>query len=331
MSVNAQHSAEGVNRPSVAPPVKPSKEKEKEPAAIGLKASIMSLVPGAAQGASQVLLGHPLDTIKTRVQTAPLNNREGHKVFSVMKTMIREEGVISLYRGVSPPLLLTASKRSLQFALWERLNVYFGSKGFISGGIAGVLGTVVGCPMHVIKIQTQNTTRADLKNAWSCFLYILRNEGIRGLYRGMYAQILKDTAFASVYLGLYGYGREWASKMDGGLVREPVATEIGAPHGSSFSLLLEYKSFRTFLVGCLASMMTWALLQPLDTFKTFVQSKHSPKEFILSVRQADGGLRFIWRGLPAALIRAGPVSGCAMIVYESIRTFISKATGEPLE
>ena len=333
-----------------------------------LRSRLLTLLPGAAQGATVVLLGHPIDTVKTRVQSSTMDSVTGAsvKMKSVAMNMWRSEGPSAFYRGVSPPLVLTATKRSLQFALWEHLRVSskFG-EGMSSGAIAGFCGTLIGCPMHVVKIQTQNSQKSHMRNAASCAADIWRKEGLRGFYRGMYAQVIKDTAFASVYLSLYGKGRKWITEhpdksdnlltlpwerrkmkyqqQDRSSSSNPAQQQkpMGACHMDNSKMPIPATcappastggSGAIFLCGCFASMATWIVLHPLDTFKTYVQSRHSPREFFFALRSlgrsADGSgsvmafFKVLWRGLPASLFRAGPVAGAAMVSYEFARSLV---------
>lgn len=239
-------------------------------------------LPGAAQGATTVLLGHPFDTAKTRLQADTQLRLQTRSSVRVMRQMVRAEGALSLYRGVTPPLAIMGSKRGLQFALWEQIKKRKGSGGseeqqrptsasasalsasphlssssyitsedgsqsvstsaaaavrrsfsaagvvvannnFLSGAVSGACGTILGCPMHVIKIQTQNriatlatpstssganaganmSSNPQRWNAFYCTRAILREDGVGGLYRGFRFHVLKDTVFAGTYLGTY--------------------------------------------------------------------------------------------------------------------------------
>ncbi|XP_050340970.1 uncharacterized protein LOC126767543, partial [Bactrocera neohumeralis] len=86
-------------------------------ASLRATAVVVTFLPGAAQGATAVLLGHPLDTAKTRMQTSGPNAQ--HSALVTIARMARHEGPRSLFRGCTPPLLMEGMKRSLQFALWD--------------------------------------------------------------------------------------------------------------------------------------------------------------------------------------------------------------------
>ncbi|GET86386.1 mitochondrial carrier protein, putative [Leishmania tarentolae] len=309
-----------------------------------MKTSLVALVPGAAQGATTVVLGHPLDTAKVRMQSA--GPHTCRSTIGTMWSMATIEGPRSLYRGATPPLLMEGAKRSLQFALWDWLRtsardasasrtstdratrggaweaarhmahggvVRIGSNNFVSGAVAGGVGTLIGCPMHVIKIQTQCQTARDTRNAWTCTRSIFKREGLLGFYRGFRYNVAKDVSFAGMYLGLYTVLREhpFLESPSASTAAETTTTTITGPSQTT--------SMRAFLSGAVASMATWVLLFPLDTIKTLVQARQA--HAILSVLRQPA---LLYRGLAASLIKAGPVSGVAMAVYEKTWAFMNK-------
>lgn len=215
--------------------------------------AVRTFLPGVVQGATTVMLGHPLDTAKTRLQASGPHVHSNSVLQSVVE-IARREGVRGLYRGAAPPILMEGAKRGLQFGLWDIFRSYarhhngaptlssalpsislegnavgghfsqgigsrvklkveyilgvVGSSAGLSGAVAGGLGTVIGCPMHVIKVQTQNQTSQGTRNAWTCTKDIWNCHGFRGFYLGLKANLLKDICFAGTYLGLYSGFRE---------------------------------------------------------------------------------------------------------------------------
>jgi hypothetical protein len=72
-------------------------------------------VAGAIAGASGILLGHPLDTVRVRLQTHSGVSSAGTLV-SIVRSLQRERG---FYRGVLPPLLSVGVASSLAFSCNE--------------------------------------------------------------------------------------------------------------------------------------------------------------------------------------------------------------------
>ncbi|TFY81475.1 hypothetical protein EWM64_g2532 [Hericium alpestre] len=66
--------------------------------------TVNELIAGSMGGAAQVLVGQPLDTIKTRAQIAPKGMFKGP--MDILKQTMRNEGFFALYKGW-PPLFRT--------------------------------------------------------------------------------------------------------------------------------------------------------------------------------------------------------------------------------
>ena len=77
----------------------------------------MNFIPGAIAGLTSAILGYPFDTIKTRMQ---VNNYGNSK--NIFINTVKNEGFISLYRGISAPLITTTFKRSYQYYLFEEMK-----------------------------------------------------------------------------------------------------------------------------------------------------------------------------------------------------------------
>jgi len=65
--------------------------------------SIKSFLSGGFGGVSSVLVGHPFDLTKTRLQTAPNGTYSG--TLDVVRKTIAADGIKGMYRGMGPPLV----------------------------------------------------------------------------------------------------------------------------------------------------------------------------------------------------------------------------------
>lgn len=85
----------------------PSKEELKEDVKAASKSSVQSLralVAGGVGGVCAVVVGHPFDLVKVRMQTAEKGVYSG--AIDVVKKTIAKEGLArGLYAGVSAPLV----------------------------------------------------------------------------------------------------------------------------------------------------------------------------------------------------------------------------------
>jgi solute carrier family 25 (mitochondrial carnitine/acylcarnitine transporter), member 20/29 len=66
-----------------------------------VKAGVRDFLAGTFSGVAQVLVGHPFNTLKVRLQTSS-RYKGGMDCF---KTTMKEEGFRGLYKGIGPPLV----------------------------------------------------------------------------------------------------------------------------------------------------------------------------------------------------------------------------------
>ena len=88
----------------------------------GKKGFLETTIAGAAGGASLVIVGHPLDTIKVRIQTMQIVKGETPPYTGALdcaKKTFYKEGFRGFYKGVTPPLLAVTPMYSLCFFGYE--------------------------------------------------------------------------------------------------------------------------------------------------------------------------------------------------------------------
>jgi hypothetical protein len=77
-------------------------------------------IAGSVSGILGTLVGHPLDTVKCRIQAKSTNHSSS---FSVIKVILREEKFLGLFKGVIPPILnqfpINAMYRFILFSLFS--------------------------------------------------------------------------------------------------------------------------------------------------------------------------------------------------------------------
>ena len=88
------------------------------------KEGIIGLGVGVLYGTTSVLVGHPFDTVKTKMQ-AQVGFEKTNMFQSFTKT-VREQGIKGLYRGCLPPIFGSGIYRSAQFAAFEGMYTFLG-------------------------------------------------------------------------------------------------------------------------------------------------------------------------------------------------------------
>lgn len=204
-----------------------------------------ALVAGAAAGFIVDVSLYPIDTVKSRLQSA-----QGFK---------KAGGFKNVYRGIQPVLLGSMPASALFFISYEKVKVLLEqtelvkSKGqsmqAVSHVIAASFGEFMACtiraPYEVVKIRSQTSTSSKV-NPLSILKHTLAHEGLFGLYRGFWSTVLRDFPFSAVEFPIW---EKLKSSHRDRLNRQPNAFE-SALYGS--------------IAGAIAAIVT----TPVDVAKT---------------------------------------------------------------
>jgi len=206
-----------------------------------------------------------------------------------------DTGCYSLYRGVSAPLSVMMIKRGFQYDCFEKLNIY-GTNPYFNGFIVGGFGSIIGCPMHYVKINMQLNNTKNY-NTLDFVKYTYKNYGLKKFYFGIKIDYLKESSFGSMYLGTYAVLRN----------------------------NLENNPTNHFFAGGISSIITWIILFPIDSLRTNIMSSDSNSiSYNLKYIIKNKSIMNLWSGLPPILVRVFPVSSISMLTYEYTRTLCNK-------
>ncbi|KAK4452781.1 mitochondrial carrier protein RIM2 [Podospora aff. communis PSN243] len=148
--------------------------------------------------------------------TAPMNpiRAAGYhfrETFQILASVYRMEGPRALFKGLGPNLIGVVPARSIQFYAYgnsKRLIADYLNGGnneawwvhLTAAATAGITTSTATNPIWMIKTRLQldknvaeesgGLAKRQYKNSWDCVKQIVKNEGIRGLYKGMSASYL---------------------------------------------------------------------------------------------------------------------------------------------
>ncbi|KAI7869500.1 mitochondrial carrier domain-containing protein [Spinellus fusiger] len=162
------------------------------------------LLLGAAAGALTTLVTTPVSVITTRQQTLPANERE--KLLKTFQSVLEEEGMAGLWRGIRPSLVLCVNP-AITYGSFERIkDIVLGllktslspAIAFWVGALSKTLATVVTYPYIMAKVRLQWKPSKDMKEhtvayrgALDVLGRVLKTDGVFGWYKGMSTQITK--------------------------------------------------------------------------------------------------------------------------------------------
>ncbi len=294
--VGAEHRAMGKDMPTeCAPPPK-----------------YMSFVAGVFSGVSKLVTGHPFETIKVRMQTAPDGKFKG-PIDCLVKT-VRNEGVRGLYKGATPPLVgwmimdsvMLGSyhnyKRCLKDTIYQDYYELPTLGCAIAGIGAGWTVSFVAAPIEHIKARLQVQYDAKTKlytGPINCAKQLISQGGIAGLYKGLFSTMLFRTNFF-FWWGSYDLITKQLKKR----------TDMSLPTIN-------------FWAGGFSATIFWVTAFPYDVVKQQIMTDSvvNPKyptwwSACKSVYQRWGWKGY-FRGFMPSFIRSFPTNAIALVVFEA--------------
>ena len=155
------------------------------------------LLAGAMAGMTGTAITHPLDTIRLRLA---LPNHPYKGMMNAFSVVYRTEGVRALYKGLIPTLAGIAPYAACNFASYDvAKKMYYGDgsnikqdpmANLVIGGASGTFSATVCYPLDTIRrrMQMKGKTYNGMADA---MLTIMREEGMRGFFRGWTANTMK--------------------------------------------------------------------------------------------------------------------------------------------
>ncbi|KAL7255770.1 hypothetical protein ACSBR1_009824 [Camellia fascicularis] len=187
----------------------------------------LHLASAAEAGALVCCCTNPLWLVKTRLQLqTPLHPAHPYSGFhDAVKTILKEEGWSALYKGIVPGLFLV-THGAIQFTAYEELRkvvVGFRSKeseeelsaaellntiDYATLGASSKLTAILlTYPFQVIRSRLQQRPSKDgipiYMDSWHVVKETARFEGLRGFYKGITANMLKNIPAASITFIVY--------------------------------------------------------------------------------------------------------------------------------
>ena len=84
-----------------------------------IKEGLFAMLSGITYGATNTIVGHPFDTVKTKMQAQADVFKSHNGYIKTITEVYQKEGPIGFYRGCVPQFFGSIFYRSLQFSVFE--------------------------------------------------------------------------------------------------------------------------------------------------------------------------------------------------------------------
>ncbi|GAB5372141.1 hypothetical protein AAMO2058_001640100 [Amorphochlora amoebiformis] len=265
----------------------------------------------------------PLERVKILYQVkrgggVRVNALSHDSCYNMAATLVRNEGVLSLWKGVSVEILRVVPYTAVQFATYElyksHLSALMDKKShaipIVSGFMAGCTSVIVTHPLDTIRVR-MSFSRPDLKTNTirSTLSTITTEEGVMALYKGLPPALLGVAPFAGIKFGTYEILKTAISRF---LQKEEKDL---------------HASYR-LLAGGGSGVVAVTVVYPFEVVRRRMQAERGSTRSQLSVLKAlrtimmrEGIVNGLYRGLSLNYLKIIPKVGIKMGVYDIVRNY----------
>lgn len=257
------------------------------------KDGLIGLGCGVGFGATGVSIGHPFDTVKTKMQAQ--RGFEKINMWQSFAKTLQHQGIRGLYRGSLPAFGGSVIYRSVQFGAFEAAYTKLENNSFgtyqlpgtgglqvrvLLGGLAGATArAIIETPIEYTKIQRQTQQK------WQ---------------------------FSQVYKG---FGVTWF-RSAGLLCTFFTIADSGRRH---YPDLFNSPYLGPFISGSIAATFAWWVVWPLEHMKSRVQASYGENLPVLQrikyVIKGENGIVSLYRGILPGSVRSCFANGAGLVVY----------------
>lgn len=263
----------------------------------------------------------PIDLTKTRLQIQGQTNDSRFReiryrgMLHALVRICREEGLKALYSGIAPAVLRQASYGTIKIGTYQSLKRMFGERledetlliNVVCGILSGVVSSTIANPTDVLKIRMQAQSSTIRGGMMGNFIHIYRQEGARGLWKGVTLTAQRAAIVVGVELPVYDLTKKH-------LILSGLMGDTAYTHFLS--------SFTCGLAGALAS-------NPVDVVRTRMMNQRVLRDGrgagytgtldCLLQTWKNEGFFALYKGFWPNWLRLGPWNIIFFVTYEQLR------------
>ncbi|XP_031100029.1 mitochondrial substrate carrier family protein ucpB isoform X2 [Ipomoea triloba] len=263
--------------------------------------------------AAATAITHPLDVLKVRLQMQLVGQRGPLTGMGKLSAhVVRNEGLGSLYRGLSPALMRSILYGGLRLGLYEPskyvAEMAFESSNIImkiaSGAFSGAVATALTNPVEVLKVRLQMNTKSN-RGPIRELQKIASREGVLALWKGVGPAMARAAALTASQLATYDESKrvflKWTS-LEEGLYLHLISSTIAG-------------TVSTLITAPMDMVKTRLMLQrESNSAGMYKSGLHCAYQVLLTE-----GPRGLYKGGLAIFARLGPQTMITFIICEKLR------------
>ncbi|KAK7358617.1 hypothetical protein VNO77_00552 [Canavalia gladiata] len=276
---------------------------------------------GALAGICVSLCLHPVDTIKTVIQSCRAEHRS---IFYIGKSIVSDRGLFGLYRGITTNIVCSAPISAVYTFTYESVKAallpylpkeYYSFAHCVGGGCASIATSFIFTPSERIKQQMQ--VGCHYRNCWDVLVGIIRSGGFSSLYAGWRAVLCRNIPHSIIKFYTYESLKQMMPSLPSNI---------------------QPNTFQTLVCGGLAGSTAALFTTPFDVIKTRLQTQipgsanqyDSVLHALYRISKSEG-LKGLYRGLTPRLIMYVSQGSLFFASYEFFKRAFSLEASHPTD
>lgn len=271
---------------------------------------------GGLSGMAATCFVQPLDLVKTRMQVSKAAGGTKPTTLSVITGVVKNEGITTLYNGLSAGLLRQATYTTTRLGIYTWLFEKFSSDGkppnfamkAILGMAAGGSAAFIGTPAEISLIRMTSDgslpveKRRNYTSVFNALARIYKEEGLATMWRGATPTIVRAMVVNAAQLATYSQAKQ--AILTSGYIQDGI--------------------FCHFVASMISGLVTTIASMPVDIAKTRLQSMKyidgKPEykgagDVLMKVIKKEGFFS-LWKGFTPYYFRLGPHTVLTFIFLE---------------
>eukprot|EP00250_Pteridium_aquilinum_P017886 c23825_g1_i2 orf=132-1016(+) len=286
------------------------------------------LAAGTFGGMAQLVVGHPFDTIKVKLQSQPPPSPAFQPKYAgaidAVKQTLAHDGLRGLFKGMGAPLATVAGLNAILFTARGQMVALLQtepgaplsiSQQIVCGAGAGVAVSFPACPTELIKcrLQAQSALTSvsvhgsasiaskviKYNGPFDVVRHVLRSEGgVAGLCTGLFPTLLREVPGNAVMFGVYEATKQYlAGGQDTSSLSTAAKLTAGGIGGASF----------------------WFAVYPTDVIKSAIQvdDQRNPRyrgtvDAFRKIYTTEG-TKGLFKGFGPAMARSVPANAACFL------------------
>ncbi|KYQ93754.1 mitochondrial substrate carrier family protein [Tieghemostelium lacteum] len=338
-----------------------------------LKTNVNYLLSGSIAGmiSRSATAGFERLTIIQQVQGMVSGGPKYVGCVKALRDMVEKEGFLSLFKGNGANIIKVSPNSGIRFLTYEFCKKYFDDTNhskdlliggatakltlpqtMISGGMAGLTSTFLTYPLDVVRIRLslqgfnpQNEYgKIRYKGVSHGFSQIFKDEGLRGLYKGLGTSVLSVAPWVSIsfasYEGLKQLVNKTTKNTDNSalnLLSSSSASSInkGDPIKEEEENLQQKGKDMVvdFTCGAISGAFTMSVCYPLDVLRRRMMIQGMGGNKVLYSNGFDAlkliikneGVSALYHGIVPAYFKVVPTVAISFAVYELCKNFMEES------